>query len=423
MHAMTDHPLRKLRVQANLSREDLANETGVSARTIMRAEQGLGLNPESRRLLCQYFNRSADELGLLGTYVPQNNNVLSRQDAPPLVRIEDMIRRKFLHLLTMASSALILPIDWAQVGATLTQPQQMNSAAIQNLGNINRNFWAIYRTSSQKHTILSDVIIHLDVLIQALSQASSYQQRQSYSLLIADLAQLSGEIFFDSNLYVEASQAYVTAATTAKEAKAYDLWACALVRHSFLHIYDRDFIKALPLLQAAGRAAQQGDSTLATKHWIAMVSAQAYAGTGQYDECQNALDLAEEVRNVKYGGNGTWLRFDADRILEERGACLVKLNRPGQAEPLLHKALQLHPDFSRRRGMVLTDLALSAVEKGDSIEKACRIGDEVIQIAQRGSSGMLKKGLQVLQTQLSPFAQVSAVKRFNEQLVLLKTSN
>lgn len=68
--------------------------------------------------------------------------------------------------------------------------------------------------------------------------------------------------------------------------------------------------------------------------------------------------------------------------------------------------------------MVLTDLALAAGMRGD-VEQACALGNEVVQIAHLGASGMLKKRLQVLQAQLAPFSQFPAVKDVNAQISLL----
>ncbi|GHO66803.1 hypothetical protein KSC_056950 [Ktedonobacter sp. SOSP1-52] len=331
-----------------------------------------------------------------------------------------MKRRELLRLLSVAGSTLVLSleIDWDRIGATLTHPTWIDESTLQELDTLNRQYWQAYRVASQKSSILDDVLAHLNVLTQALRDARTIAQRRKLCIMAADLAQLSGEIFFDASLYTEAAQSYTFAISAAKEAGAHDLWSCALVRHAFLPIYDQRFPEALPLLQTAEQVAQQGDGTLVTKHWIAMVSAEAYAGAGMLGECRRALDQAEGVRSVKHGMNGTWLRFDSERILEEKGACFVKLAQPELAEPTLQEALQLHPTPTRRRGMVLTDLALAAGMRGD-VEQACALGNEVVQIAHLGASGMLKKRLQVLQAQLAPFSQVPAVKDVNAQISLL----
>ncbi len=65
--------MRLLREQLNLSIQEVADATGLSFRTILRAEQGASLNPESRRRLCQFYGKTSEELGLIprsrnGTY-------------------------------------------------------------------------------------------------------------------------------------------------------------------------------------------------------------------------------------------------------------------------------------------------------------------------------------------------------------------
>ncbi|GHO73991.1 hypothetical protein KSD_17620 [Ktedonobacter sp. SOSP1-85] len=411
-----EHPLRELRDSLNMSIDDLAAASGVSARTILRAEQGKALYPGSRKLLCQYFKRSPEELGLLPSWRSQKR--ASASDQVLLSGVDDMKRRELLRVLSLAGSALLFSVDWEQVGNTLAHPARLDTKSLQYLEEVNQHYWQAYRAASQKSAILNDVLSHLNALAQALRDVQGASQRQYLCVLASNLAQLCGEIFFDASLYMDAAQCYTFAANAAREANAYDLWACALVRHAFLPIYDRHFQEALPLLQVAGQIAKRGDGTLVTKYWVAMVSAEAYAGLGALDDCRQALDLAEGVRDVKRGMNGTWLRFDGERILEERGACLVKLGQAGLAEPVLQEALLLHPAPTRRRGMVLSDLALAAVTHGE-IERACALGSEVIQIAQLGSSGMLKKSLSQLQMQLSPFATNSSVKDFSTQIQLL----
>lgn len=416
MDTNNDHPLRQLRERLNLSIDDLAVVTGVSSRTILRAEQGHGLYPGSRRQLCEYLQKSPLELGLQHASLSRKPSGTSLQVVQ--IGIHDMKRRRLLQLLSIAGSTLMLDLDWDRIGNALAQPTRMEIPVLQDLETLNRQYWQDYRAATQKSVILDDVLAHLDALTQALSAAQTTSQRQQLSVLASDLAQLCGEIFFDSSLYMDAAQCYSFAVSAAKEAKAHDLWACALVRHAFLPIYDRHFQDALPLLQIAEKVARHGDGMLTTRHWVAMVSAEAYAGSGMLNECQQSLDLAEGVRGVKHGMNGTWLRFDGERILEERGACFVKLGQADLAEPVLQEALLHHPSPTRRRGMVLSDLAQAAIAHGE-VERACDLGNEVIQITQLGASGVLKKGLHVLQAQLSPFATNSAVKDFTSQIRLL----
>jgi transcriptional regulator with XRE-family HTH domain len=57
--------LRLLREQLNLSIQDVADAAGISFRTVLRAEQGAPLNPESRRRLSTFYGKTSEELGLV----------------------------------------------------------------------------------------------------------------------------------------------------------------------------------------------------------------------------------------------------------------------------------------------------------------------------------------------------------------------
>ena len=57
--------LRLLREHLNFSIQEVAEATGLSFRTVLRAEQGAPLNPESRRRLCQFYDKTPEELGLI----------------------------------------------------------------------------------------------------------------------------------------------------------------------------------------------------------------------------------------------------------------------------------------------------------------------------------------------------------------------
>ncbi len=264
MDTSGDHPLRRLRDSLNMSIDDLAAATGVSARTIIRAEAWQGLYPGSRRLLCQFFKRSPEELGLLPSQRPQKRALVAAGGAVTLLGIDDMKRRELLCLLSVAGSVLTLPVDldWERIGNALAQPNRIDTPVLQDLETLNRQYWRDYRVASCKSAILDDVLAYLGTLTQALRAVQTATQRQQLSVLASDLAQLCGEIFFDASLYTDASQCYSFAVSAAKEVKAHDLWACALVRHAFLPIYDRHFQDALPLAPGCrkGRSAWRRDA-------------------------------------------------------------------------------------------------------------------------------------------------------------------
>jgi tetratricopeptide (TPR) repeat protein/DNA-binding XRE family transcriptional regulator len=413
------HPLRVLREQLNLSIDDLARACGVSSRTILRAEQWESLSPGSRRQICHYLQKSPEDLGLLSVSHYGSGHLSTGMN--------EMQRRELLRLLSVTGGALVLPIglniDWDRLGDTLSHPSHLTGESLEDYAAINRQLWWDFRAASQKEVVLGGTLAQIRQLQYLLNSFPREAYHQQLCLLLSDVFQLAGEVCFDSNLYTDAAQCYSFAQICAREANAYDLWACALTRHAFLPIYDKHYQQALPLLQMARRIALLGDSQLATRYWVAAVTAEAEAGAENLDACHLALDLAEGVRGLgKDGANGAWLRFTDERLSEERGACFVRLRQPTLAEPALQEALKKQPASHRRRGLILTDLALVAIQRGDA-EKACEYGDKVIEIARQSSPALLLKGLQPLLVHLQPVKNTPAVKSLSQQIKELRVDN
>lgn len=343
--------------------------------------------------------------------------------SPPVLGSEamDRKRRELLHLLSLAGSTLILPLhdfDWERIETAYIKPSLLGAEVVENLEAINSHYWHVYLTTPPRSVVLDGVLGQLKTLTQFLRDSHVSSLHQQLCMLASDLGQLAGEIFFDLNQYSTAQSCYTFAASAAKEAKDYDLWACALVRNAFLPLFDRQYHDALPLLQEAQRIARYGDATLVTRFWVAAVEAEAYAGVSNLSACQRALDWSAEILDVKGGFNGTWLRFDGKRLPEQRGACFTRLERPDLALPALQEALQQLPGRTRRRGMVLTDMATILIQQGE-IEQACLALDKVVEIAIQSASGMLRKGIYTVRTQLEPFMETSVVKSLDKQLALL----
>ncbi len=341
-------------------------------------------------------------------------------DQSPVGRndVMDRKRREVLTVLAAAGVALILPpvVDWERVEATIARPQLLDEAFLSDLEAINVSFWGVYRTAARKGLVLDGVLGQLKTLTSFLREPAHDTIHKQVRILASDLAQLAGEIWFDANEYAVAQSCYGLAADAAKEAKHFDLWACALVRHAFLPIYEKNYQDALPLLEQSRQLSLRGDSTLVTRHWGAAVEAEAQSGAGNLTQCQRALERAYEVTQKPYGSNGRWLRFDGERLPEQTGSCYVRLQQPDLAEPALKLALQQLPLPSRRRGMVLSDLAIVSLQRQE-IELACSYVEQVIEVARAVPSGWLKKGVATLHTQLEPFKTESSVSQLDQQLL------
>lgn len=95
LDACNGHPLRVERARHNLTQQQLAEAARVGAMTVWRAENGYLINAESRQRLCDYFGKSASELGLLGRgefisrkvpVPPQTTSLASVSPSVPAVR-------------------------------------------------------------------------------------------------------------------------------------------------------------------------------------------------------------------------------------------------------------------------------------------------------------------------------------------------
>ncbi len=110
------HPLRRERESRHWSIDDLAERTRLSTKTILRAEQGRGLNPETGRILCASLGKGADELGL----VPRGRARDSRSVlTPPPIPLSNC---------QLASSRVSVSDDLASLTALITSSNTSDEA-------------------------------------------------------------------------------------------------------------------------------------------------------------------------------------------------------------------------------------------------------------------------------------------------------
>lgn len=390
--------------------ERTGKRPGVNGDMVGEWERGVKKpGPFYREMLCLLYGCTADKLDLLS--LPARPENLTAGDAM------NTKRRDLLRLLSVAGSALALslPVDWDRISDAVSSPSHLDTVVVEDLGAINRRLWSLYLVTPSKSSLLEGITGQLRTLVQFLKEPHSERTHQQICALTSEAAQLAGEIHFDRRELELANSCYVFAASAAKEARAYDLWSSALIRHAFSPLYEEQYTEALPLIKEAGRLAMRGDSQLPTRFWAAAVEAEAEAGSGHLAECQRALDVAQDVTAIPPSGSG-WTRFDASRLPAILGACFVRLAQPDLAIPVLQKALQQHACSGRRRGMILLDLALAMVQRKE-IDQACASLGKVASIIALGSSEFLRSGLQKVRRQMEPFASSSSVKEVEQRLL------
>jgi hypothetical protein len=327
---------------------------------------------------------------------------------------DDMNRRKLLRLVAMAGAALAGPLDWERVEHA-TRTDRLDSETLDGYSALNGHLWHAFVLSAAKASTMPLVREQLNVLVSGMCGSRSSAQLRRLCTLAADLFQLAGEIYFDGNRYTEAAHCYALAASAAREAEAFDIWACALTRHAFIEVYEKQHAAASPMLDLAAGIARRGDGTLSTRHWVAAVQAEAFAGLGQLNECQRSLDAAERVHELtRRGHNGGWLRFDGSRLAEQRGTCYVELYRPDLAETALTSALAQHLS-TRRRAAVLVDLAMVGVQRRD-LNLLLTNADAALNLARQTGSGVICHRLRGLRGRLTPLLQAKEIRYLDQRI-------
>ncbi|MEW1633739.1 helix-turn-helix domain-containing protein [Streptomyces sp. NPDC093801] len=405
------------------SQEKLAELLGVDRTTVGRWEGGkITPQPCQRPGLARALDISLQELEALLSppqAVERGTAEQKSTDRPSVGDPDEMIRREFLRILTVSGALSVLPLDEAEALA-----DGVHRGNPDDFARMNGHLWQVYQLARTKGTVHPVVRDQLTTLKEALSG-----ERRGNSLLLlnaaADLFQLAGEVAFDANRYADAAASYALAASVGKEADAYDLWACALVRHAYVDLSERKYREAADILHAAERVAARGDSTLSTRHWVASVQAEVLAGSGDLAGCERALARAEEVQHLAGdSANGGWLRFDGTRLAEERGARYVQLGRFDLAEEVLTKALD-HSALAfghsyRRRGAVLADLAVIGVKRRDS-DQVVAFTREALDLAHASSSGYIARRLRSLCDEFGPLSRDHRVAGLRAEIASLST--
>ncbi|MER6052300.1 helix-turn-helix transcriptional regulator [Streptomyces sp. NPDC001793] len=330
--------------------------------------------------------------------------------------IDDMIRREFLRLIVVAGSLTALTPENADAIAEVA-----DRGSAEDFRLMNCHLWQVYQLARAKSSVNAVVKDQLGALNEALKESS---RAGGLYEAAGDLFQLSGELSFDGNRYTDAAASYTLAAEASSHARAFDLWACALVRHAYVDVYERRYSEAAETLDVARRVAKRGDSTLSTRYWVASVQAEVYAGLQDLAACGKALDEAQRVADLTAPVHpGGWLRFDDSRLAEERGARYVQLGRLDLAEETLKRALASEAlsrgQSVRRRGAVLVDLAAVGAKRRDA-EQVVTYGGEALRLAKRSGSGYLARRLQALRGDLKTCGRNRRVVELNTEVDVLR---
>ncbi|MFB7633681.1 helix-turn-helix transcriptional regulator [Streptomyces sp. NPDC056149] len=401
------------------SQERFAAVVGVDRTTVGRWDRG-ETTPEAvyRPKMAEALQLGLAELDALLTPPPADFPECTA--SPPCDRhgsegIDDMIRREFLRIMVVAGSLTALAPDDADAIAEVA-----SRGSAEDFRLMNGHLWQVYQLARSKSSVNTVVKDQLGALNEALKESSRVGGLYEAA---GDLFQLFGELSFDGNRYTDAAASYALAAEASSHARAFDLWACALVRHAYVDVYERRYAEAAETLDIARRVAKRGDSALSTRHWVASVQAEVYAGLQDLGACEKALGEAQRVADLAMPVHpGGWLRFDGSRLAEERGARYAQLGRLDLAEETLRRALESKTlsqgQSFRRRGAVLVDLAAVGAKRRDA-EQVVTYGGEALRLAKQSGSGYIARRLQALQGDLRTCRRNRRVVELNAEISAL----
>lgn len=335
------HPLRVVREHFNLSIRALASETSLSARTIIRAEQGLSIYPSSRSLICDYFSEKLGrtvrpvELGLL----PEQASMITEQTE--IIDMNKARRDLLLQALGVAGASLFLSMETLErIGRAATQPSVVNIASLEEIAKINETCW---RITNGSETAMIDQIIwdYLPGLATVAQQP--FKEQELAANLAAQGYLLAGLVALD-RLDFSAMERYSQLAVEHSQlAKDHNLHAAALKQQATMFLIAKEPYKALQTYQKALPFIKLVSPLLRSRVYQGLANAGARCGLEA--DALRYLGQAYETFPDDFEHDPSFLYADSGLsvLYMYDGLTRLDLDQPKQAWDAFAKVDGLHP--------------------------------------------------------------------------------
>lgn len=436
--------LRELIKQAGLTIKDVANESGIPLRTLF--DYCRGDVPVPRKKLediaavigCSpyYLVPTMPRAGfdLLQSAKEQTDHWIPTGVLSNLDKLRRDLIVQMGELVTIAGISLLGPSEdilnpdaWERLLATLDKPSRTDEATLIHLETLTDTYWSLYRTAIAKMDLLSSVSGHLMTVTRLLKTHQPVAVQFRLCSIVSNAAQILGEIYYDMDKIENAKIYYRLAVQAATEVDNHALKATALGREGFLPVYQGQPSQALPLLKEAYTLAE-GSTTGQTKAWIVMMEAEALARIeGKREACLSTLKKVDDVfyegsvglEDAPNRDDRKWTGFSQPTLIGYKGTCLLHLRQPEEARSMLLITLDtLPPGPTRRRSLVLADLALTYVQSQE-IEEACKTATLALVYTAQSKSPRSLQRLKYFQKMLQPWRNLACVRRFSNAMKIL----
>ncbi len=252
--------------------------------------------------------------------------------------------------------------------------------------------------------------------VTTLRARADGQGRRDLSRAVAELAQLSGWLYFDLDQLDTARQHLELAQHAATEADDPLLASYALSWQSLVVSQAHPSLGRSLALAAQHQAG--ADAPDSVRAWLFRVEAEAAAAQGDHQETERALGALEELADApRTERDPGWTYFvEPGQMAAYRGVCQVRLKRGHHAVAALDTALeQLPRQFVRDRGLYLTYSAAAHLQRRDPEAAATAAIQALHQVLGSGSTRTLGR-IRRLRRALEPWSRLSAVRRLDEEL-------
>jgi transcriptional regulator with XRE-family HTH domain len=433
--------LRCARLQRGWSQQrvaDLLNQlpgaTRADRELMYRWEAGKRTpSPFYRERLCQVFNMSAEQLGLVELPVADladaARTVTGRWGGPAggsgdglLPEALDVLMRELWG--DQVNRRAMLQVLGAIAAGTAVEGASLQRTPVVPVAHANEVVDHLTRAFPElstadwllgPHQVLATVGGHLDLVQQLLPNTADAKRRRLLQVG-ARYAEFASWLNQDSGNTRAATHWSDRAMEWTQEASNPLMVSYVLVRKADQTAASRDAARTMGLAQSA---LQQRRRLTSRGRAVALQQlAVGYALAGNEVACQRALDGAAQLaeRSQQEGDEGPGRYCTPAYIEIQRAATWIDLGRPERAIPLFENSLARLPSVHRRnRGVYLARLA-SAYALSGSPDLSVRKGWEALSVAQATGSRRITTELGQLRTRLAPWQSTPQVSQLVKEL-------
>lgn len=447
MNRTQQHPLRTLRERHNLSIQALADATHLSKRTILRAEQGYSLHPESRRILCDYFGASPQELGLLSSVNEEDNehrvlfapgsreldhlgDILQQpgflREVEKYMAHEDISRRALLQrLLGLVSLTVptlsLIPTDShllteadQRLSRAISDPTALNEATITHYEQLTSLCWQL---SEQDGLGLIEQILpsYLPALTTLAQQQGKYQTR------IASITAQSYLLYYVVALHREDFQRALSSCRQARIfgqlARDPNLEVVSLLRQGNVYLYLHSPWRTLESYQEA--LPHVGNISALVQARLHAVMAEVQGKLGTEADVRASIGAAYHAfpSDSKDNPATQYIHFSQSGLYLHEGLAFLNLHQGKQAAVALEQVNGLAPKLpisERSRIDLLIQQSWAASQIGD-LDMFCTHIDAAIASARKLGSDLLLSEAWECYSRQGQWKQEKQFKRLGEQ--------